>query len=44
MWMILISTISVLIILGIIIMALYCKENRKDKQKDNINMQNFTPW
>jgi hypothetical protein len=44
MWMILISTICVLVVLGIIIFALYCKESKKDKQKDAINMQNFTPW
>lgn len=44
MWMILISTICVLFVLGIIIFALYCKESKKDKQKDAINMQNFTPW
>lgn len=44
MWMILISTISVLVILGIIIFALYCKEIKKDKQGDALNMQSYTPW
>ena len=44
MWMILISTICVLFVLGVIIFALYCKESKKDKKKDAINMQNFTPW
>ena len=44
MWMILISTICVLFVLGVIILALYCKESKKDKQKDAINMQNYTPW
>ena len=43
MWMILISTLCVLFVLGVIIFALYCKESKKDKQKDAINMQNFTP-
>jgi integrin alpha FG-GAP repeat containing protein 1 len=44
MLMILISTICVLFVLGIIILALYCKESKKDKQKDAINMATFTPW
>lgn len=44
MLMILISTVCVLFVLGVIIFALYCKESKKDKQKDAINMATFTPW
>lgn len=41
MWMILISTICVLFVLGVIIFALYCKESKKDQKKDQINLGNL---